>query len=355
MIHQSRRLHPPVVAALGAAVLFGASTPFAKALVGEMSSVLLAGMLYLGSGIGLTIARLVRDKGWQPADLARHEWPWLLGAIGFGGALGPALLMLGLVRTPATSASLLLNLEAVLTALIAWIVFRENADRRIVLGMALIVGGSLVLAWPTERLTLAGGIGPLFVALACASWAIDNNLTRRFSASDAIFIAGLKGWIAGIINITVALSFGATLPHGVAIPEALLVGFLGYGTSLVLFVLALRGLGSARTGAYFSTAPFIGAAVAIGIFGEPTSTSFWIAAALMATGVWLHLTERHEHVHTHESMTHSHRHVHDEHHQHAHNSPWDDDEPHTHEHVHAQLTHSHLHYPDVHHRHRHDG
>ena len=349
-----RPLHPAAVAALAAAALFGASTPFAKALVGQTSPVLLAGLLYLGSGIGLSAARLIRDKGWRPADLSRREWPWLLGAIGFGGVLGPVLLMLGLVRTPATSASLLLNLEAVLTAVIAWVVFRENTDRRIVLGMALIIAGGVVLSWPSERVTFAGSSGALLIALACTCWAIDNNLTCKVSASDAMFIAGLKGWVAGIVNIGIAFALGAALPSGSIVSEALLVGFLGYGASLVLFVLALRGLGSARTGAYFSTAPFIGAAVAILAFGEPTSVPFWIATAFMAGGVWLHLTERHEHTHTHEATAHSHRHTHDEHHQHAHDFPWDGREPHTHTHVHERLTHSHPHYPDVHHRHRHD-
>ena len=350
----ARSLHPAVVAALAAAALFGASTPFAKALVGQTSPILLAGLLYLGSGIGLGAARLVRDKGWRPADLSRREWPWLLGAIGFGGVLGPVLLMLGLVRTPATSASLLLNLEAALTAVIAWVVFRENTDRRIILGMALIIAGCVVLSWPSQQVTFRGSSGALLIALACACWAIDNNLTRKVSASDAMFIAGLKGWVAGIVNVGIAFVLGVTLPSGSTIAEALLVGFLGYGASLVLFVLALRGLGSARTGAYFSTAPFIGAAVAILAFGEPTSMPFWIATALMACGVGLHLTERHEHTHTHEAAAHAHRHLHDEHHQHAHDFPWDGREPHTHPHVHERLTHSHPHYPDVNHRHRHD-
>jgi drug/metabolite transporter (DMT)-like permease len=349
-----RLLHPAAVAALAAAGLFGASTPFAKALVGQTSPVLLAGLLYLGSGIGLAAARLIRDRGWRRVDLSRHEWPWLLGAIGVGGVLGPVLLMLGLVRTAATSASLLLNLEAVLTAVIAWVVFRENAGRRIVFGMALIVAGGVALSWPSGQVTFRGSAGALLIALACACWAIDNNLTRKVSASDAMFIAGLKGWVAGIVNVGVAFVLGATLPPGSVVAEALLVGFLGYGASLVLFVLALRGLGSARTGAYFSTAPFIGSAVAILAFGEPTSTPFWIAAALMAGGVWLHLTERHEHTHTHEATSHTHRHLHDEHHQHSHDFPWDGREPHTHPHVHERLTHSHPHYPDVNHRHRHD-
>lgn len=344
---------PSIAAALGAALLFGASTPLAKALLHDVSPVLLAGLLYLGSGIGLAVVRLLRDRSWRIPSMTAHEWLWLLAAIGCGGVLGPLLLMLGLARAPAATASLLLNLEAVLTALLAWIVFRENADRRIVSGMALIVAGAVLLAVPGSSQQLGFGWGALLIAGACLCWAMDNNFTRKVSASDALFIAGLKGLAAGIVNVGISLALGARLPALSFTGMAMVVGLLGYGVSLVLFVLALRGLGSARTGAYFSTAPFIGAAIAILAFGDHASWMFWLAAALMAAGVWLHLTERHEHLHTHEAITHAHSHVHDEHHQHAHDFDWDGHEPHTHEHTHAPITHSHPHYPDIHHQHRH--
>jgi len=350
---RNSHLSPAILAALAAAVLFGASTPFAKVLLGNTSPILLAGLLYLGSGVGLGLIRLLRDRGWRRPHLPASEWPWLLAAIGFGGVLGPVLLMLGLTRTSAASASLLLNLEAVLTAVLAWVAFRENADRRIVLGMALIVAGSVILAWPHSSQSMAAGSGALLIVGACLCWALDNNFTRMVSASDALFIAGLKGLTAGVANTLLALVLGATLPAISMISEAMLVGLVGYGASLVLFVLALRELGAARTGAYFSTAPFIGALIAIVGFGEPTSLVFWLAATLMAGGVWLHLTERHEHMHTHEPITHTHRHVHDEHHQHTHDADWDGKEPHAHRHTHEPLTHSHPHYPDIHHRHGH--
>lgn len=347
--------HPSILSALAAALLFGASTPFAKQLAGDISPVLLAGLLYLGSGIGLWVVRLVRDRGLAATDLPAREWPWLLGAIASGGVLGPMLLMVGLAHTSAADASLLLNLEAVLTAVLAWVVFRENADRRIVAGMVFIVAGGMLLAWPQHG--VAGGrssaLGVLAVAGACVCWAVDNNLTRRVSASDALFIAGTKGLVAGITNCTLALALGATLPAWPRMAEAMSVGLAGYGVSLVLFVLALRGLGSARTGAYFSTAPFIGAAIAIAVFQEPTSVAFWLAAVLMGIGVWLHLTERHAHQHTHEPLEHAHRHVHDEHHRHGHAFAWDGAEPHSHAHRHAPITHCHPHFPDVHHRHDH--
>jgi len=342
-----------IIAALGAAVLFGASTPFAKALVGDVPPMLLAGFLYLGSGAGLWLVRLVRDRGFRWASLSNAEWLWLSGAIATGGIVGPTLLMYGLARTSAADASLLLNLEAVLTALLAWVVFHENADRRIVLGMALIVAGGVVLAWRQVDGGRTSTTGVLAVSAACLCWAVDNNLTRKVSTIEPIFIAGTKGLAAGITNVGLALAFGATRPSPLLIAAAATVGFAGYGVSLVLFILALRGLGSARTGAYFSTAPFVGAAIAIAVLHEPTSPAFWGAAALMAAGVWLHLTERHEHDHHHELLVHTHSHRHDAHHEHTHAFPWNGREPHTHEHRHGPLTHSHPHYPDIHHQHRH--
>lgn len=340
--------------ALGAAVLFGLSTPLAKLLLGSVSPVLLGGLLYLGSGVGLMAARLLRDKGWKATGLKSSEWPWLAGAILFGGVLGPVALMLGLQHTAASTASLLLNLEAVLTAVLAWVVFKENADRQVVLGMLVIVAGGVILSWPGEGSAVAGwnwGVG--LIVLACLCWAVDNNFTRQVSATDALFIAGSKGLVAGCVNVSIAVAMGNAWPGVPNTLGAMVVGLLGYGISLVLFVLALRGLGTARTGAYFSVAPFVGALIALLWLGESVGYSFWIASALMAFGVWLHLTERHEHEHTHESMEHSHAHEHDEHHQHAHDLQWNGREPHVHEHRHETITHKHPHFPDIHHRHAH--
>ena len=342
-----------ILYALGAAALFGASTPFAKLLTDDMPPILLAGLLYLGSGLGLTLARFVRDGGIKTSGLPNNEWPWLLGAIFFGGVLGPVALMFGLISTSGSTASLLLNLEAVLTAVIAWVIFKENADRRIILGMVAIVAGGVALGWQTDSNARSNVVGPILVSLACLCWAIDNNLTRNVSTSDALFIAGIKGVIAGTVNTALALYMGAALPNLAILSGTMLVGLLGYGISLVLFVLALRGLGTARTGAYFSTAPFIGAAVALLVFSEATSPAFWIAAALMLFGVSLHLTEHHAHEHLHEDLEHEHAHAHDEHHQHAHELGCDDGGMHSHPHKHVAITHSHPHYPDIHHRHVH--
>jgi len=342
-----------VVYALLAALLFGASTPFAKLLLGDVAPVMLAGLLYLGSGVGLTLIRLIRDRGCKFPHLAITEWPWLLGAILFGGVLGPVTLLFGLTQTTGARASLLLNLEAVLTAVIAWTVFRESADKRIVLGMAAIVLGGIALSWQTNVDASLNWLGPVLISLACLCWAIDNNLTRKVSASDALFIAGVKGLIAGTVNCALALFLGLSLPTGLVVFSTMTLGLMGYGLSLVLFVLALRGLGTARTGAYFSTAPFIGAAISVVLLGEPTGGLFWLAAFLMAVGVWIHLTEHHEHEHHHESLEHEHGHIHDVHHQHIHEFAWDGQEPHDHKHVHIEVTHKHPHFPDIHHRHSH--
>ena len=336
-----------------AAALFGASTPFAKLLAGEVSPVLLAGLLYLGSGVGLMLVRAIRDRGWTPSGLVRAEWPWLLGAILFGGVLGPIALLFGLTTTSGSTASLLLNLEAVLTALVAWLVFRENAGRRVVAGMLAIVAGGVVLAWPEGGESATGWVGPLAIALACLCWAIDNNLTRKVSGSDALFVAGSKGMVAGAVNSAFALALGATMPGTAIVVATMTVGLLGYGISLVMFVLALRGLGTARTGAYFSTAPFIGTVDALVLLDESTDPAFWLAASLMALGVWLHLTERHEHRHVHAPLQHRHPHVHDDHHQHPHPFEWDGTEPHDHWHEHLAVVHKHPHFPDIHHRHTH--
>jgi drug/metabolite transporter (DMT)-like permease len=342
-----------IVAALFSALLFGASTPFAKILSVNISPLLLAGFLYLGSGIGLWTIRLARDRRLGVPRMPAGDWRWFLCAIVAGGLLGPVLLMYGLTQTSASSASLLLNLEAVLTSLIAWIVFRENADRRLVLGIILIVAGGAVLVWPQGDDAPTTIRGALFIAAACLCWGIDNNLTRKVSSADADFIAGTKGLAAGITNLVLALTLGAEVPPPAVITAAMTIGLLGYGVSLVLFVIALRGLGSARAGAYFSTAPFLGAAIAVIVLREPTPPGFWLSSLLMAAGVALHLTERHAHEHRHEALTHAHPHVHDAHHQHEHDFPWDGTEPHAHEHRHGILTHEHPHYPDLHHRHGH--
>lgn len=338
-----------VPAALGAALLFGAGTPLAKLLLDSVNPWLLAGLLYFGSGVGLTLYRHFSRA--PSVRLTRTEVPWFAGAIVAGGMVGPVLLMLGLTGMPASGASLLLNAEGVFTALLAWFAFKENFDRRIALGMVAIVAGAIVLSWPGEaRFT---NLWPALAILgACFAWGVDNNLTRKVSLTDATWIASVKGLVAGSVNLALAFGLGATFPPIPNLTGAMVVGFFAYGVSLTLFVVGLRHLGTARTGAYFSVAPFFGALLAIAL-GEAVTLPLLFAGVLMAIGVWLHLTERHEHEHIHAIMEHEHEHAHDEHHQHEHDLPVSPGVKHSHWHRHEPLTHSHAHFPDAHHRHGH--
>lgn len=342
-----------IVLALLSAVLFGASTPVAKMMLGGVDPWMMAALLYLGAGAGLASVHLSRRVLRLPvveAPLRRSDVPWLAAVIMAGGLAGPLFLMFGLVRTDAAGASLLLNLEGLTTMGIAWLVFRENVDRRLLLGAFAILAGAVLLSWQ-GRASLDWGA--VLIAAACLSWGIDNNLTRKLSSADPVQIAMLKGLVAGTVNLALALMQGATLPGAGIILAAAAVGFLGYGVSLVLFVLGLRSLGTARTGAYFSLAPFIGALLSLTLFDEPLTVRLVTAGGLMAAGLWIHLAERHDHDHAHETLEHEHRHTHDEHHQHEHGPDDTAGEPHSHWHRHKPLTHRHPHFPDLHHRHGH--
>ena len=336
-------------------MLFGASTPAAKWLLNGSSPWLLAGLLYLGSGLGLFLVRAVRAY-WKPgrvdAAIQGRDWLWLSGATFFGGVLAPVFLMMGLALSDSATTSLLLNLEGVFTALLAWFVFQENFDKRIMLGMAAILAGSILLSWGGFSVG-KGSLGMTLVAAACLSWAIDNNLTKKIAASDALQIAMIKGLVSGIVNTALALWISDLSLSSTKVVLAGVVGFFGYGTSFFCFVLALRKIGAARTGAYFSLAPFVGAAIALS-FGDASLTWPLLAAStLMGIGVWLHLSEHHEHTHTHGFQEHDHGHIHDIHHQHVHSAEDPPGEPHAHRHKHQPMVHAHPHCPDVHHTHTH--
>lgn len=352
----SLKIHPEAIFAILAAILFGLATPVAKLLIGDVSPQMLAGLLYSGSGIGLLLLygliRLFKQNNSEHLSIQASDLSWLSGGILFGGVLAPLLLMQGLRATPASMASLLLNLESVFTALLAWFIFKEHFDRRILIGMTCIVVGTLLLSWP-KQLSSAFPFDTLAIVGACACWAIDNNLTRKIAANDALLIACIKGLVAGLINLGIALSLGNALPVFTVGMSAAAIGFLSYGVSLVLFVMSLRLIGTARTGAYFSVAPFVGVACSFLLLHEQPDTLFWLATCLMLIGVWLHLTEHHAHLHHHEELLHQHSHFHDEHHRHTHDFDWDESEPHVHPHEHKRLSHSHSHFPDMHHQHKH--
>lgn len=346
------RVNPGVGAGIGAAFLFGISTPLTKPLLNAANPWLVAGLLYLSSGIALMLFRILRKS--PRVKLASREIWALLGATVFGGILAPVLLLYGLSHTPASGASLLLNAEGIFTAALAWIVFRENVDRRIILGFLLILAGMFTLSWPGEA--EFAGIWPLLAIIAaCACWGIDNNFTGLISVHDAPFIAGIKGLVAGSVNLLLAVAIlGANFPSLPALVQISTIGISSYGLSLMLFVVALRHVGTSRTGAYFSIAPFFGAALAV-ILGEPITTKLLVAGVLMAIGIYLHVVEKHEHEHRHPQVAHQHPHRHDDgHHDHQHPQgaipagTW-----HEHQHEHAELVHTHPHYPDSTHRHEH--
>lgn len=346
---------PPAYLVLGAAMLFGASTPAAKFLVGQLHPQLLAGLLYLASGLSLALYSAASRRlgsAAQETSLKKADIPWLAGAIVSGGIAAPLLLMIGLTTTSGAAASLILNLEAVFTALLAWFCFKENFDRRIFLGMVSIVLGSILLAWQ-PGVVMAISFGSLAIMAGCFCWALDNNLTRNISDADPVQIAAIKGLVAGLVNCGIALALGSHLPSISILAGSAVVGLMGYGVSLALFIKALRYLGTARTGAYFSTAPFAGAILALLILHEPLTANLMAATGFMVFGVWLHLTESHEHEHSHPEEEHEHLHRHDEHHQHEHDPGIDLSEPHSHWHRHVSIAHSHPHYPDTEHRHEH--
>lgn len=351
--HHHSHLWPGVPFALGAAVLFGASTPLSKLLLYSADPWLLAGILYLGAGVGLALVHWGRPLfglANVEAPLKGNDMPWLVVVIVFGGIMGPLFLMLGLSRTSAATGSLLLNLEGLATMAIAWVVFRENVDRRLLLGAAAILAGTIALSWKGEGLSL--DVGGVFIALACLCWGIDNNLTRKLSSADPVQIAMIKGLVAGSTNLIIALVVVGSVPSASIFVAGAVVGFFGVGVSLVVFMLGLRHLGTARTGAYFSLAPFIGAVLALLLFRDGISVQLVAAGLLMGVGLWLHLSERHDHWHDHKALEHDHAHTHDEHHQHVHEGPVT--EPHSHWHRHEPMRHKHPHYPDLHHRHSHE-
>ena len=353
---QIKRIYPPLLAIL-AAILFGASTPFAKLLLGETDSIVLAALLYLGSGIGagLLVASqkfLGRSRPVE-AGIHRADVPWLAGAVLTGGVAAPIILLLGLKNTSAASASLLLNFEGVATTLIAALVFKEAIGKRTVYAVSLITLASILLTWQASA-AWEFSAGALGILGACFLWGLDNNFTRNISAKNPLVIVAVKGLAAGAFSLLLAFFLGKPLPGVMHILWALLLGFICYGLSIALFILALRNLGAARTSTLFGSAPFVGMLISLAIFRETPQGLFFFSLPLMVTGAWLMLGENHQHTHVHECLEHEHRHTHpDEHHVHAHAEDGIFIGEHSHPHVHEDIDHSHAHAPDLHHRHPH--
>lgn len=334
-----------------AALSFGISAPLAKLLLAEVPAQLLAGLLYLGAGIGLTLYKIVRPAT-REAPLARGDVGPLLGVVALGGVAGPLLLLIGLGRVSGAAGALLLNLEAPLTILLAALLFGEHLGRRAALASLCILLGALVLRVGPGALVL-DELGAGAIAAACLCWALDNNLTQRLALKDPFQVVRIKTLAAGTFNVALAVGLGATLPRASVVALALALGLVSYGVSVVLDAYALRLHGAAREAAYFATAPFVGAALSVPLLGESPGAAELAAMALMITGVVVLLRERHAHEHVHEPHAHEHLHVHDEHHQHEHAPGDPPGEPHAHMHRHARLVHDHPHVPDLHHRHEH--
>ena len=337
---------------LAAAALFGLSAPLAKVLLDSVPPVLLAGILYLGAAAGLWLHRLAKPQTIE-ARLATSDIPKLSIVVVVGGILGPLLMLLGLSRVTALAGSLLLNLEAPLTVLIAVAAFHEHLGRRTAAATAFIVGGAAILKIEPGAIG-ADGAGVLLLAGACACWALDNNLTQRLSLHDPFAIVRVKTLVAGSFNTALGLFLlRGQIPQVRYVAAAMALGSVSYGLSIVLDAYALRTVGAAREAALFATAPFVGALASLVVLQEPLRWYVVAAMLLMGIGVALLLQERHAHVHGHEALEHEHVHEHDEHHQHQHGPSDPDGQRHSHRHVHERLIHDHPHLPDAHHRHRH--
>lgn len=352
------RLTYPIIQALLAAALFGASAPFAKLLLGEVEPVLLAGLLYLGSGLSTALlgwAQRVRAKGVAvEAGLARQEWPWLAGAVLAGGILAPIVLLFSLRETAAATASLLLNFEGLATTLIAVLFFQETISRKIAGAIGLIAAASIILSWDSQG-EWGLSLGALGILLACILWGLDNNFTRHISAKNPLTIVAVKGLVAGSFSLLLGLLLGNSFPNLLTVLGAMVLGSLSYGLSIMLFILAMREMGAARTSALFSTAPFIGAILSFLILREPLDMRFGLGFLVMVIGAYWLVGEDHGHAHHHAYLTHEHRHRHDDDH-HSHDHPEEalpPDQSHAHPHEHSSGEHEHPHTPDLHHHHDH--
>lgn len=356
--------------ALIAAVLYGAGTPVSKILLGKVSPYTLAALYYLGSSLGLTvyiifkkiksviIHRKIRNPHSPPptphskeASISKEDLPWLAGTILAGGVLSPILLFMGLNLSRASYASMLLNFEVVLTAMMASFFFREAAGKKLWTSVGLITLAAFVLSWDSSALKPSLEPGMIFIVLCCIMLAVDNNLTRQISAKDPIMLTIVKGWAAGIINLALAVSSGASCPGIYTVSGGLLAGLFGYGVSLAFFILAMRELGAARATTVLGVYPFVGAALSVFILNETPTPQLLFSSLIMAAGIWVLSSEKHEHRHSHKNLEHEHLHSHDEHHDHPHEAGAES--PHSHRHTHAEIEHSHPHTPDIHHRHSH--
>jgi drug/metabolite transporter (DMT)-like permease len=335
--------------AILAATLFGVSTPLVQRAGVGVGAFTTAALLYAGAAL---LGTVMRQESGREAMLRRADLPLLVAMAAFGAVVGPVALAWGLQHTSGTSASLMLALEALFTALLARWLYHESMGRRVWTAMLLLLAGGVLLILDRGAVGRVQFFGLLAVLLATTSWGIDNTLSRGVAQRDPAQVVQVKAALGAPAAMLLALAWREPLPHPGQIAALVAIGATGYGLSLRLYLLAQREFGAARTGSVFAFAPFVGAALAIGLGERGLGWGTAAGAVLMLAGVVLHLYERHEHEHVHETMLHEHAHRHDDgHHDHVHD-PMPEGE-HSHLHRHAPVRHSHPHVPDVHHAHRH--
>ena len=340
--------------AILAALLYGISTPVSKLLLLKLPATMMAACLYLGAGLGMLCLAMIQKlykKGNREARLSGRDAPYVVGMILLDIA-APIFLMLGLTMTTAANGSLLNNFEIVATSVIALFLFRESIGRRMWIAIGFITLSSILLSI-TEKGSLSFSLGSFFVLLACVCWGFENNCTRMLSLKDPLQIVIWKGFGSGTGALIIAFFVHEVVAEWLYIGIALVLGFVAYGLSIFVYILAQRKLGAARTSAFYAFAPFIGVIVSWIVLKEPITLIFVIALIMMLVGAYFAVTEQHQHLHLHLMEQHTHKHNHkDGHHNHVHEEVVEGE--HTHEHIHEQMEHSPGHLPDLHHRHIHE-
>lgn len=347
-----KNIKSPILLAILAATFYGVSTPISKLLMHELPPAFLAALLYLGAGFGMAIINLFRIKGrnnQKEARITKPDLPYIIGMV-ILDIVAPIALMFGLSMTTPANASLLNNFEIVATSLIALLIFKEAIGKRMWIAIVLITLASIILSFE-DITSLSFSIGSILVIFACLCWGFENNYTRKLSLKDPLQIVVVKGLGSGVGALIIAIAIREFSFNLIFIIFALLLGFLAYGLSIYLYILAQRELGAARTSAYYAVAPFIGVGLSFIVFNQSISTTFFVALVIMVLGAYFAATERHKHMHIHEFIEHEHRHNHEDgHHDHTHGYPVTE---HSHPHKHELKTHEHTHTPDMHHNHGH--
>jgi drug/metabolite transporter (DMT)-like permease len=341
-----------IIYAILAALCYVISTPFSKLLLNNIPPVFIAGLVYIGAGLGMLFINLLRSKNVpkKEAKITIKELPYTITMV-LLDVFAPIFLMIGLSKSTSATASLLNNFEIVATSTIALIIFKESIGKRTWIAIVFITIASIILS-VDDLFSIKLSVGAVFVLLACVCWGFENNCTSKLSLKDPFEIVIIKGIGSGLTSLAIAF---ITKQYSLEIKYiliTLMLGFIAYGLSVYFYIYAQRNLGAARTSAYYALAPFIGVGLSFIIFNEFPTVSYLIALGIMVTGVYFTAFEKHEHLHTHQFIEHEHRHNHnDGHHNHTHETLINGE--HNHFHIHNLMEHKHQHTPDLHHSHEH--